>query len=318
MNPPNQNPAGPAGGPAANPQAPQAAAQAPVLNLAQLTQSLSKIQLDNRIKLLKSNIRQFNGEGESRFRDWLNDMTRTHTVNAATDEEMRMLAMATLTDVAADFVSRGIQENPAVSWQAIRHRMIGRYSDDADAMVARTKLVQMEQNKSETVQNFGERIFKQAKLAYPNVDVANDPVVQGVLVDILANGAKEYAVGRALRRKKPATFDRAVDVAAEEQAVQRSCKMLKKHTPAREEPMEVDSLQHAEGAAASADQQGKLDVLIEAVSTLVKHQAYRSQNQPKVTPKFDEQGRPICLKCGLPGHIARHCRGIPKGKDLND
>ena len=228
MNPPN----------VPNPPAPPQAA-ASVLNLTALNQSLSKIQLDNRIKLLKSNVRVFNGEGERRFQDWLSDMIRVSMVNAASDAEMRMLTMATLTDVAADYVSRGIASNPNLTWNEIKTKMINRYSDDADATLARQKIRKMEQKESETIQNFGERLFKQAKLAFPNTDIGNDSIVQSILIEILANGAKDYAIGRALTRRKPDTLDRALEIAAEVQAVQRSCKMLKHYKNPYHEPMDL-------------------------------------------------------------------------------
>ena len=349
MDPPNN----PAAQPAAH--APIQAA-VPAINLAALSQSLGKIQLDNRIKLLKSNVRVFNGEGERRFQDWLSDMTRVVTVNAATDEEMRMLTMATLADVAADFVSRGIGVNPNLTWEEIKTKMIARYSDDADATVARQKLKKMEQKESETVQNFGERLFKQAKLAYPNVQIGGDPIVQSILIEILANGAKDYAIGRALTRKKPQTLDRALEIAAAEQALQRSCKMLKQFKDPQHEPMDVSAVQTERKE--NPETLAKLEVLIDAVSALANHAQQQNQNRynnnnqqdqnrpynnqqrnqnrpynnqqqnqnrpnnaspqsPKQVGKNDDQGRPICFKCELAGHFARDCRGIPRNSNSN-
>ena len=90
---------------------------------------------------------------------------------------MRSLAISTLTGPAADFLWRIIEHTPEVTWNQIKDALKQRYSDISDVLYARWSMRGLVQTKTESVQNFGERIIAVAREAYPGQDL-NDPTIQ--------------------------------------------------------------------------------------------------------------------------------------------
>ena len=128
--------------------------------------------------------------------------------------------------------------------------------------------------------------------------------------------------------------------------------MLKQFKDPQHEPMDVSAVQAEKKE--NPETLAKLEVLIDAVSALTNFAQQQSQNrynnhQPQnqnrpiqnqnrpnnsnqqnqnrpnnatsqnsnQIGRNDEQGRPICFKCELAGHIARDCRGIPRKPNSN-
>ena len=88
---------------------------------------------------------------------------------------------------AAEFCSRTMKLNPHVDWRGLRKALTEQYSDTSDSYVAKSRLRELLQQPSESIQNFAERIFAMADEAYFNHNL-DDPLVQGMLVDVLIEG----------------------------------------------------------------------------------------------------------------------------------
>ena len=72
------------------------------------------------------------------------------------------------------------------------------------------------QTKTESVQNFGERIIAVAREAYPGQDL-NDPTIQGYLVESFASSLRSPGIMKLIIRKRPADLDRAIIIGTGEQ-----------------------------------------------------------------------------------------------------
>ena len=105
----------------------------------------------------------------------------------ADGERMKSFALQTLKGAAAEFCSRTLKLNQNIEWRRLRQLLIEQYSDTSDAYVAKSRLRELSQQPSESIQNFAERIFALADEAYHDQNI-DDPLIQGILVDILIEG----------------------------------------------------------------------------------------------------------------------------------
>ena len=279
--------------------------------------STTMTDLCNEMKVAQggSLVQPFSGEGHSQFSTWVKEMERTKLRINGTDERMRSLALATLKGAAADFLVRLLKNNPRLSWREILHELKGRYCDLADARYAKQTLRALEQTKTESVQNFSERIYLAAQEAFPGQDLDEDTTLQGILIDALVNGLRSVSITRHLIRTNPRTFREAVNNAAQEQQTLRSIK-LQQATKRAEEPMEVDhnDLEFLVQPSRRPDSlEGQMTEIAESVRQLVRRQDELERSAQvgkgnKRRPKTDKDGRLICYQCNKPGHIARNCK----------
>ena len=70
-----------------------------------LKQSCKEIQLELRSQAVVKNIRDFDGEGSKRFREWLREVERAGNAVGADGERLKSFASQTLRGVASDFFS---------------------------------------------------------------------------------------------------------------------------------------------------------------------------------------------------------------------
>ena len=260
-------------------------------------------------------VQPFSGEGHSQFSTWVKEMERTKLRINGTDERMRSLALATLKGAAADFLVRLLKNDPRLSWKEILHKLKGRYCDLADARYAKQQLRALEQTKTESVQNFSERVYLAAQEAFPGQDLDEDATLQSILIDVLVNGLRSVSITRHLIRTNPRTFREAVNNAAQEQQTLRSIK-LQQATKRAEEPMEVDhnDLEFLVQPSRRPDSlEGQVTEIAESVRQLVRRQDELERSAQvgkgnKKRPKTDKDGHFICYQCNKPGHIARNCK----------
>jgi hypothetical protein len=305
--------------PAPQAQAPQQVPQPPQLpqivvpnaNVfnANVVKQLNDLCMEMRISQVAPHVRQFNGDGHHKFVEWLKDIEKCRVQVGGDDARMRSLAVATLTGPAADFVLRVIEQQPDVTWIQLRHCLRERYSDLADVQYARRSMRNLKQTKSESVQNYGERIMAAAREAYMGQNL-NDRTIQGQLVEIFVAGLRESGIMRRVVRQRPDDLDQAVIIAAEEQQAIKSFELNKCHRG--EEPMEVDALQEKQGSL-----EKQIEIMNKQMLTLtecVQKMASPSRGTNVVSPsnvsrnRYTQDGRPICRNCNRAGHMARECR----------
>ena len=332
----------------ANQQQPQVAqVQAPNVPLQLFTHHLNQVQMELRASNMCKNVRQFTGEGNKRFLDWVRDMDRCRVAVGGDDERMRMLALHTLSGPAAEYCSRLIQANPAIDWQQLKTSLKDRYSDLADALFAKQTMRRSRQKKGESVQNFAERLLTLAEEAYPAADLMT-PVIQSVLVEIFIDGVADDCMARRLIRTRPATLHDAVTQATEDQQASRSFDLRRRG----EEPMEVDHI--ATSHDVSPKEASKLAELEKAVTALTEnvcalataqsHQSGQARSKYRPPPRqgqrppqpprqqpggpqlqrpsfqnspqyeFASDGQPICFYCKKVGHRYAQCRSHHAGQ----
>ena len=299
----------PAGVPPPVAQPPAAVPAQQLANNQHVARQLSNLCMELKMSQVAPHIRPFNGEGHQRFQDWLKDMEKSRVQCAGDDDRMRNLAVATLTGPAADFLLRVIEHTPQVTRNQIKQVLKQRYSDLADVQYARQSMRNLRQTKTESVQNFGERIIAVAQEAYPGQNL-NDPTIQGQLVEIFASGLKDTGIMKHIVRKRPVDLDRAIILAAAEQQAIKSFELSRSHR--REEDMEIDLVSEKQ-----SNMEKQLENLTKQMLTLTEcmQQISQSRNsQPRgqrgrgPQHRFSGDGRPICYQCQKVGHVARDCR----------
>ena len=292
--------------------------------------------MELRMQGCSSNIRTFGGEGTNKFQTWLTDMERNLLQLGNDDARARALAVQTLTGPAAEFVTREIRKNPEINWTTLKEKLNDRYNDMADLAYARQKLRRLVQLKSESVQNYFEKIMTAARIAYGEDQLA-DPHVQMTLVEIFVDGMVEDATVKRLIRLKPTTLEEALEHATQEQQARRAFELRRRHaTESEPTPMEVDLLAEESKRGASEE---KIDRLVEMMEQFMRSvanmgnttrhpvglaqmgspQQYIPQ-EPQPAPAGSPPGAPaptgmsptlLCRYCKLPGHMLSECPTRP-------
>ena len=264
-------------------------------------QELNDLCQEIKLSQLASGVRCFDGEGHQRFLDWLKDMDICRLRNGD-DALMRSLTVATLTGPAADFILRALETTPRATWNQIKTCLKQRYSDLADVQYAGQSMRNLKQNRSEGVQNFGERIMPLAREAYPAQNLA-DATIQSQLIEIFASGLRDASIMRRVIRKRPADLDKAVLVAAEEQQAIKSFELNRNNK--RDEPMEVDALQERTGSVKRQleNMSKQMLVLTECLQKLTTQ-----GGSPNDRSRGRSQETRLCYNCDRPGHLASDCR----------
>lgn len=299
-------------------QAPPQAPQVPPIpqqaqpNMAQL---LTTITNEIRAIGLSEQVRKFSGEGTKKFKDWVRDIHRVSTSVGADPGRIRSLCLQTVTGLAADYLTRYITANPQATWAQIKQAMASVYADEADVEIASQKLRKIKQGGSESLQNFAERILSLAEDAYINENDQN-PLVQKDLVTALKNGVKSDRIAQKIINQKPATFDRAIQIAFETQAQAKSFEVSRGR---EEQPMEVDSIENTNSRIDILEKQMvKVTDSLDTLVTLIKQSKIETQPktfekqtrpvEPQIQHKFTSDGKVICSYCSKIGHRMAECR----------
>ena len=271
-----------------------------------------KLHMELKTGNVLSSMKTFDGEGQSKFTEWLRDMEKAKVITAADDDNMRRLAAQTLHGPASEFVIRLTKETPRITWLELKNQLRKRFSDLADSQFARQALKRLKQGTGESTHNFAERIRIAAEEAYPGEDL-NAPVIQGSMIEVFIDGIGSDHVARKLIKAKPDTLKRAVEVSTGEELASKAFSLRRRDDSyAQPEPMDCSpysSQQKDTSMNTMATLVTTVGQLAEQVSQLTK--MVKEQKKDKTFPgkfKFTEDGKPICTKCDKPGHIGRKCR----------
>ena len=230
---------------------------------------LEELKLELRAQGVLKQIREFDGEGSRKFKEWSREVERAGSVISASDERLKTIALQTLKGSAADFCARIMRLQPHISWVELKRVLFTQYSDTGDSHIAKTKLRNLKQRKGESIQNFVERIFSLGDEAFAGEDL-NNPLIQSTLIDTLVEGVINDSVSRKIIREKPETLDRALSLALREQQDSKAFELRRRH----EEPMDVSYV---------SESNKKFDLLADAVLQLeinsIKFLLYRIQGK---------------------------------------
>ena len=205
-----------------------------------VAKGMEAIMLELRMQGCSARIRSFGGESSEKFQSWLQDMERNLAFLGNDDARARALVLQTLTGPAADFATREIKQNPDITWTMLRELLDGRYNDMADLAYARQKLRRITQSKSESVQNYYERMMIHAAHAFGEEQM-KESFVQLQLVENFVDGLSDDHMARRLIRLEPSTLDVALRHAMLEQEVSKACD-LRRSLGQGEELMEVNAV----------------------------------------------------------------------------
>ena len=275
-----------------------------------------KLRMEFRAQGAANNISSFSGESSDKYIAWLKDMERVLTQLQAEGDDSRAhaLALQTLSGPAADFVTRLLQEDPAMTWATLKKKLGDRYSDLADLAYARQKLRRLVQGRNESVANFHERLLTAAQNVY-GAEKLKSEFIQDQLIEYFIDGLTEDVMAKRLIRLKPQTMEDALSHATSEQQAQKTFE-LRRGTTANPEhtPMEVDMLTSTQQ---HSDEMAKMTALLQEVLIHLKNPPSAA---PVNLPPRDQRGRftgsrPTsyirCYSCNKQGHVAAQCRSKP-------
>ena len=271
--------------------------------LLQIQEEFKKLRLELRMQGANQHIRTFNGEGSDRFNTWVTDIERTITQLGGDDSRGITLALQTLSGPAAEFATREVNANEGITWKQLKKKLGDRYNDMSDTAFAKQKLRRIVQGKSESIQNFYERLMTAARSAFDN-DKLKDEYVQQQLVEYFLDGLTDDNMVRKLIRKKPTKMAKALEYATEEQQVQRSFEIRRGNVPDMEHtPMEVNALGTGQRNSEMAEMMELLKEILYSIKKQEHAPIYPRRNYVP-NPDYNKE----CYRCHRTGHIAVNCR----------
>lgn len=275
-----------------------------------------KLHMELKTGNVVSSMRTFDGEGQTKFTEWLRDMEKAKVITGADDENMRRLAAQTLHGSASEFVIRVTKESPRITWVELRSQLRKRFSDLADVQFARQALKRLKQGLSEGTHNFAERIRIAAEEAFPGED-PNTATIQVTMIEVFIDGLGSDYVAKKLIKLKPDTLKKAVEIATGEELASKAFTMRR-----REEPMDID---YFRGNTPKESNSDTMSALLTSVSKLTEQMTKLTEVVMKDRKgkghnpyKYTKDNKPICAKCDLPGHIAKNCRRNKKEETKNE
>ena len=271
-----------------------------------------KLRMELRSQGATSLIPQFSGESSEKYTAWVKNLERVLAQLGGDDTRAQILALQTTSGPAGDYVTRVYNEKPDTTWEELKKKLKARYSDLADLTYARIKLRRLTQMKSETVQNFHERVLSTAQDVF-DADKLKQKHVEEELVQHFIDGLNSDVMARRLIRLKVTSMEKALEHALAEQQAQKSFDL--RRGPAREEePMEVDSL----SVNASGELSKVTGLLQELLSQLKSQHSVPNDLQPRNgRGQFVGNRNRECYRCHRRGHIAAQCRMPHTRNDQN-
>ena len=274
-----------------------------------LAHEFNKLVMELRSQSSCSHVTQFSGESSEKYSAWVKSLERVLVQLGGDDARAQILALQTTSGPAGDYVTRVYNENPRTTWEELKKKMKARYSDLADLAYARHRLRRLTQLKSESVQNFHERVLTAAQEVFDSNQLKQE-YIQQQIVEFFLDGLASDVMARRLIRLKVTKMDEALEHALAEQQAQKSFDLRRgnasdasasnpEHTP-----MEVDAL------TSTPSEMAKMTALLQEVLTHLKRPV--PNNPPNNLPPRDRRPRDNrdirCYSCHRLGHIASQCR----------
>ena len=201
-----------------------------------LTKEFTDLRMEFRAQGATNLIPQFSGESSEKYSTWVKNLERVLVQLGGDDARAKVLALQTTSGPAADFVTRVYKEDPGTTWQTLKDKLKARYSDLADLAYARHRLRRLTQMKSETVQNFHERVLAAAQEVFDSDQLKQD-YIQQQIVEFFLDGLSSDVMARRLIRLKVNKMDKALEHALSEQQAQKSFDLRRGLSTRQEEDM---------------------------------------------------------------------------------
>ena len=279
-----------------------------------IAHEFDKLRMELRSQGATNVIPQFSGESSEKYSTWVKNLERVLVQLGGDDARAKVLALQTTSGPAADFVTRVYKEDPDTTWKDLKDKLKSRYSDLADLAYARHRLRRLTQLKSETVQNFHERVLAAAQEVFDSDQLKQD-YIQQQIVEFFLDGLSSDVMARRLIRLKVTKMDKALEHALAEQQAQKSFDLRRGPSQRQEEDMEIDQISTRENNELS-----KVTNLLQELITQLKSQ----QSVPNDLQPRDGRGRFVgnnrsreCYRCHRRGHIAAQCRMPQRHNDRN-
>ena len=160
-----------------------------------VTAALQSVVQEIRVGALTKHVRNYHGEGTSKFYNWLSDMDQlSNTVDSD-----RMCVLATMTPGGTAGLYVGRLTNTPITWKDLRQKLRERFGEADNPRLSKEKLRNTKQHKGESVQNYAERLRAAAKDLFDDLDSTD---AKDVLVDTFQRGLRDDKLARQIIRKK--------------------------------------------------------------------------------------------------------------------
>ena len=242
-----------------------------------VTAALQSVVQEIRVGALTKHVRNYHGEGTSKFYNWLSDMDQLS--NTVDSDRMCVLATMTLGGTAGLYVGR--LTNTPITWKDLRQKLRERFGEADNPRLSKEKLRNTKQHKGESVQNYAERLRAAAKDLFDDIDSTD---AKDVLVDTFQRGLRDDKLARQIIRKNCKDLDSAEKAALKESQTDKMFHLYRRDGDT-EEPMDVDAV-HRDEVAELRKKVSELQKQVEETKRTPSRQQHTQNQQQTNTPRF--------------------------------
>ena len=170
-------------------------------------------------------IDKFNGD-QHKFSSWIKQIERYCRRKNCDDEAKINIATLTSEGPAADFIDRWVENTqlPAQTFDILKDKLIKHFADVSTPDQARIMLRRLKQKPNENVSAFGGRVYNVAKDAFTEYDPnqrETRKLIENEMIISFVDGLSNDSIKLRIMRSQPDTFEAALDLALNEQSLQR-------------------------------------------------------------------------------------------------
>lgn len=153
-------------------------------------------------KELKQQVTKFDGSAnEKLFARWLSDMQRLRSLHSLSDADMRLISIASITGIAADYLASMIRETPEITWINLQTNMKSQFSNLNDEDAARNRLKLVKQEKDDSLAVFGQKLLTLADMAFSQAE-RRQGLAEKILVSRFYEGLQSDYLAKVLMKRK--------------------------------------------------------------------------------------------------------------------
>ena len=288
-----------------------------------LQQTMENLNVAISTQSMGNFVEKYDGSDPKEFKAWIRSVEKYALLNSLDDRRKIHTAFMSSTRQLSEYLFRWTTDTAPEeqTWERLKRDLTLRFSLVTDAEHARSLLKKIKQGPNRTVQMFAEEIHSLAELTFSGLTGAGArAAIESQLISTFVDGLNSDSIRMKLMRDTPATFERAVKIAMDEQNLRKRFNVRTGHAEEyqgpRSVPMEIDHARprirchicNRVGHRARDCRQRQINEVSNGfISNRQGNEMKRIGGTDRNPQNSNGRSTIICWHCQKPGHTRRFC-----------